>query len=89
MDLLTAQEAADFLRMSPRTLYRHREIPRLIVVGRQKFVRRELEDWVRTQRRGGVPAESRPNRAAQPIDGASTNFYHRNPLFQSPFIRRG
>ena len=89
MDLLTAQEAADFLRMSPRTLYRHKEIPRSVVGGRQKFVRSELEDWIKTQRRGGAPAESKPYGAAQPIDGGRVNFYHRNPLFQSPFIRRG
>ena len=54
-DLLTTEEAATYLRLSPRTLERYRvtgEGPRYLKIGRLVFYRRsELEHWLKDKTR--------------------------------------
>ena len=49
MTILTPQEAAAFLKVTPRTLQRHPEIPRTKVGGRDRFILEDLQVWLRRQ----------------------------------------
>ena len=71
MTLLTIDEAAQFLRLTKRTLYQRLDIPRVRYGHRVMFIKEDLERWVRTQRE--VPVEV--------VDESKLNGYHRNPLF--------
>jgi excisionase family DNA binding protein len=62
MIILTIDEAAQFLRVTKRTLYRRDEIPR-IRIGRQiKFVQKDLEAWILCQREGQLPVNLQEQR---------------------------
>ena len=54
-DLLTTEEAAEYLRLSPRTLERYRvtgEGPRFLKVGRRVFYRQSAFDhWLKNKTR--------------------------------------
>ena len=71
MTLLTIDEAAQFLRLTKRTLYQRLDIPRVRYGHRVMFIKEDLERWVRMQRE--VPVEV--------VDESKLNGYHRNPLF--------
>ena len=71
MTLLTIDEAAQFLRLTKRTLYQRLDIPRVRYGHRVMFIEEDLKRWVRAQRE--VAVES--------IDENKPNVYHRNPLF--------
>ena len=71
MTLLTIDEAAQFLRLTKRTLYQRLDIPRVRYGHRVMFIEEDLEIWVRAQRE--VAGES--------VDEKKSNVYHRNPVF--------
>ena len=71
MTLLTIDEAAQFLRLTKRTLYQRLDIPRVRYGHRVMFIEEDLEVWVRAQR----------DVAVEPVDENKENVYHRNPLF--------
>ncbi len=77
MTILTIAEAATFLRLSRRTMYTLKEIPRIRYAGKLVYVLEDLETWVRSRREGaampdlgaektksvdGIPARSRRRR---------------------------
>jgi excisionase family DNA binding protein len=48
-ELLTAKEASKYLKISPRTLYRHirkHQIPAFKLGGEWRFVKSELDKWL-------------------------------------------
>jgi excisionase family DNA binding protein len=47
MTILTPEEAATFLKVTKRTLQRHKTIPRTMVGGRPRFIQEDLEVWLR------------------------------------------
>lgn len=57
-ELLTTEEAAKYLRLSPRTLERYRvtgEGPRFLKVGRLVFYRQsDLDEWLKNKSRGST-----------------------------------
>jgi excisionase family DNA binding protein len=71
MTLLTIDEAAQFLRLTKRTLYQRLDIPRVRYGHRVMFIEEDLELWVRAQR----------DVVVEPVDENKPNVYHRNPLF--------
>jgi excisionase family DNA binding protein len=87
MTILTIEEAAAFLKVTKRTLYRHGEIPRVKVGGQLRFIQEDLERWVRMQSNGNVcpsepvitedvPAEKKS------VDRSRRTLYHRTPLLR-------
>jgi len=54
--LLTLREVADYLRLSPKSVYRlaqTRSVPCLKVGGSWRFRRKELDDWVTSKLQEG------------------------------------
>jgi len=50
MDILTVHEAADFLQLSRRSIYRllkERKIPARKIMHKWRFEREQLREWVR------------------------------------------
>jgi excisionase family DNA binding protein len=48
-ELLTAKEASKYLKISPRTLYRHirkHQIPAFKLGGEWRFIKSELDKWL-------------------------------------------
>lgn len=83
MTILTIEEAAKFLRVTRRTLYRRLEIPRVRIGHQLKFVLEDLEAWVNCQREGVVEVSSRPLPVGRPhVDVQKPAPYHRNPIFR-------
>ncbi len=84
MTLITISEAAQFLRLTKRTLYQRVDIPRVRYGHRIMFVREDLEKWIKMLREGpltdGLEEPITPRSA---VDENSSNVYHRNPLFIS------
>ena len=75
--LMTLEEAAAFLRIARRTLYRHPEIPGRVRIGHQiLYVKEHLEQWIESQC-GEVGGSSGT------VEKAAPKMYHqhRNPLF--------
>ena len=70
MTLLTIEEAAEFLRLKKRTLYRRQDIPRVRYGHSIRFIREDLEAWIRAH--------------SDPVDTTRPTGYHRNPLFVLP-----
>lgn len=57
VEILTPQEVADLLRLSPNRvllLARRDEIPSLVIDGRVRFDAGEVEDWIKSQRSDGL-----------------------------------
>lgn len=81
MTILTIDEAARLLRVTKRTLYRLREIPRVRIGHRWMFLQEDLEAWVRSRREGKDPVKQ----PIQSVDRTSSTGYHRNPLFMLPW----
>lgn len=87
MTLMTIVEAGKFLRLTKRTLYQRRDIPRVRYGHRIMFVKEDLEKWVRglieiPVIEGGEASDTRQDT----VDGEGRKIYHRNPLF---VLRRG
>ena len=70
MTILTIDEAAAFLKVTKRTLYRHAEIPRVKVGAQLRFIQEDLERWIRSQ------TEQR-----QILDKGLLTVHHRSPVF--------
>lgn len=90
MTILTIDEAARFLRVTKRTLYRLKDIPRVRVGHSVKFVQADLEAWVLGHREGvsfETRADREEHRADPAVDEARPATYHRNPVFQLPSRR--
>lgn len=58
MTILTISEAAAFLRLSRRTMYTLKEIPRIRYAGKLVYVLEDLEAWVRSRREGSTLTDS-------------------------------
>ena len=80
MTIMTIDEAARLLRVTKRTLYRIREIPRIRIGHRVMFVLEDVESWVRSRREGEC-VEKQPVTA---VDHSRLTGYHCNPLFVLP-----
>lgn len=98
MKIITIDEAAQFLRVTKRTLYRRSEIPRVRIGHRLMFVQEDLEAWVLSQRQGigqtGAWAAELPSMSTSTIgqrsgqvDEVRPTPYHRNPVFRLPSSR--
>ena len=82
MTLMTIVEAAKFLRLTKRTLYQRRDIPRVRYGHRIMFVKEDLEKWVRGLMAGPVLEGGEARDSLQDVvDGEGRKIYHRNPLF--------
>ena len=82
MTILTIEEAAQFLRLSRRTLYRLKDIPRIRYAGKLVYVKEDLEVWVREKMDGG---RVRPSQ----VEMSRVVRHHRNALYQIPESRSG
>ena len=72
MTLLTIDEAAEFLRLTKRTLYQRVDIPRVRYGHRVMFIKEDLEKWV---------LGLRDQLVVEPVDLVQPKIYHRNPIF--------
>jgi excisionase family DNA binding protein len=87
MTLLRIEEAAQFLRLSKRTLYARKDIPRVRVGHRILFIKEDLEVWILAHRQGaGLSVRPRKNRT-ELVDAASRTVYHRSPALRSKVVR--
>jgi len=77
MTILTIDEAAALLRITKRTLYRLRQVPRVRIGHRVMYLKEDLEAWVRGQR---VDINA-PNAALPAVEHPKSTVYHRNSLF--------
>ena len=87
MVILTIDEAAQFLRVTKRTLYRRPEIPRVRIGHQIKFIREDLEAWVVNQRVGQLPVHLPEQNGNPRVDEHKGAPYHRNPIFRLPSAR--
>ena len=71
MIVLTIHEAAAFLKVTKRTLYRHTEIPRVRIGGQLRFIEEDLERWLRSQTGGLEPPV---------LDNGIPAVHHRSPI---------
>jgi excisionase family DNA binding protein len=56
-ELMTAEETCRYLKITPRTLYRYlrnHQIPAFKLGKEWRFVRSDLEQWIRERTRGAV-----------------------------------
>ena len=82
MTLMTITEAAEFLRLTKRTLYQRTDIPRVRYGHRVMFVKEDLGKWIRSLRDGqGLERLERPVGKSSAVDAAASKVYHRNPIF--------
>jgi len=81
MTLLTIEEAAKFLRLTKRTLYLRRDIPRVRYGHKVMFIKEDLEDWVRGHRESPILKTGGRETGDRAVDLARPTVYHRNPLF--------
>ena len=83
MTILTIAEAAIFLRLSRRTMYTLKDIPRIRYAGKLVYVLEDLEAWVRSRREGGVLTDLNNVRTKQ-IDDDSPRSRRRRAIFVLP-----
>ena len=85
--LLTADEAAAFLKVSKSTIYQRRDIPRYRLPGSRaiRFDETKLLAWAK----GGLVSEREKPREnvdgdepARSLDNGNTRGYHRNALYR-------
>ena len=83
MTLLSIDEAATFLKVKKRTLYRHPEIPGRVKVGSQIiYVKEYLEQWILGQLGPpGAQVLTQHKPETVKVDEPSRKVYHLNPLF--------
>lgn len=84
MTILTIAEAAQFLRLSRRTLYRLKDIPRVRYAGKLVYVKEDLEVWVRAKMEGEMPS---PKAQVPRIELSRAVRHHRNALYELPARR--
>lgn len=84
MTILTIEEAAQFLRLSRRTLYRLKDIPRVRYAGKLVYVKEDLEVWVRARMEGEMPS---PKVQVPRIELSRAVRHHRNALYEFPARR--
>lgn len=97
MTILTIQEAAKFLRITKRTLYRLQEIPRVRIGRRLMFLQDDLQVWVLSRRcvaNGRIEQANEMSQSssiqhaqARNVDEPRPTPYHRNPVFRLPSFR--
>ena len=80
MTILTIDEAAALLRITKRTLYRLRQVPRVRIGHRVMYLQEDLEAWVRGQREGIAPSGA----GGTAVEDRKPTVYHRNALFVLP-----
>ena len=86
MTLLTIEEAALFLRLSKRTLYLRKEIPRVREGHRILFLKEDLEAWILAHREvGGSPASMVIGIGL--VDAPRRTVYHRSPALRTKVVR--
>ncbi len=78
MTIWTIDEAAQFRRLSRRTLYLRKDIPRVREGHRVLFLKEDLEAWVLAHRQGGQA----------PLDGQGQRCHHRSPALRVD-LRKG
>jgi excisionase family DNA binding protein len=81
MTILTIEEAAEFLRLSRRTLYRLKDLPRVRYAGKLVYVKEDLEVWVRVRMEGEMPS---PKAQVPRIELSRAVGHHRNALYEFP-----
>jgi excisionase family DNA binding protein len=81
MTILTIEEAAEFLRLSRRTLYRLKDLPRVRYAGKLVYVKEDLEVWVRGRMEGDISADKTQGPR---IELSRTVGHHRNALYEFP-----
>jgi excisionase family DNA binding protein len=77
---MTINEAAELLRVTKRTIYRLRDLPRVRIGHRWMFIEEDLEAWVRSRRQEACAVKE----PIEGVDQARSTGYHRNPLFVLP-----
>lgn len=87
MTLLTIQEAAQFLRLSKRTLYLRKDIPCVREGHRILFLKEDLETWVLTHREGAGMSVALPETGIGRVDASRQTVYHRSPALRSKVVR--
>ena len=80
MTILTLAEAATFLRLSRRTMYTLKDIPRIRYAGKLVYVLEDLEAWVHSRRDGGVLTDLK-NVRTKPIDDDPPRIRRRRAIF--------
>lgn len=83
MTILTIEEAAQFLRLSRRTLYRLKDIPRVRYAGKFVYVK-EDQVWVRARMEREMPS---PKAQVPRIELSRAVRHHRNALYELPARR--
>ncbi len=92
MVLLTADEAAGFLKVSKSTIYQRRDIPRYRLPGSRavRFDQDELLAWAKGELKTDQATRTDERRSAdngqsdaqaKPVDNENGEVYHRNPLY--------
>jgi len=83
-EILTPEEAANFLRLSRSTIYQRPDIPRHRLPGSRqiRFIRSELLAWIKGEHQSGGTGTTRELEFTQPemtmIDFGDERVYHRN-----------
>ena len=85
-EIMTLEEAADFLRVSRSTLYQRRDIPHHHMPGSRqyRYLRSELLAWLKDGTR--CVAELSPRKVSDqqaiPLEVVNKPLYHRNPRYR-------
>ena len=84
MTILTIEEAAQFLRLSRRTLYRLRDIPRVRYAGKLVYIKEDLEVWVRARMEAVILSKKTESTR---IEVPREVRHHRNGIYALPASR--
>jgi excisionase family DNA binding protein len=91
MTLYTIQEAAQILRMSKRTLYHRKDIPRIREGRRILFLKEDIEAWILEHREVAGFSYSVSSNPSNPskglVDRQVRTVYHRSPALRSKVVR--
>ena len=81
-EVMTLEEAADYLRLSKSTLYQRKDIPRhrLPRSREVRFFKQELIAWLKSGTGGIQPSVSET--VNTPLDMAPSTVYHRNARYR-------
>ena len=83
MTLYTIQEAAQLLRMSKRTLYLRKDIPRVREGHRILFLKEDLEAWIHAHREvTGIYSPRSSQTSVALVDPPQPTVYHRSPALR-------
>ncbi len=87
MTLWTIEEAARFLRLSKRTLYLRKEIPRVREGHRILYLKEDLEAWILGHREKVEQMPASLEKGPGLVDPPSRTVYHRSPALRSKVVR--